>query len=173
MENGAPLVPTMLDALSHNAFNRPLQGLGQLMAGERTTANGQLLVSYEAWDSWNAVTKLLGTKTLSEAVATSSFYRTAAYSTYRAEELNSLGEAYRQTIRAGAADPEAYMDVMRKYSEKGGNMENFGQWAIRQNAGATQSQINMLRNQNNSPEGRYLQGVMGGAVEDTLGTAPQ
>lgn len=166
MENGAPAYETALDAMAHNGFNRPLQGLFQLMAGERTTNNGRLISTYQGFDMWNVATKLMGTKKLSEAVATSSFYRTAAYSSYRQTELNDLGSAYRQTVRAGKNDQGTYLKFMRDYSAKGGNIEQFGGWVNRNTDGANESIINKLRANNNSPEGRYLQEVMGGKLED-------
>src|SRR5690606_30981011 len=82
ISNGAPIMPATLDAIGHSGFNRPLQGAAQLLAGERTTGGGMLLTkynqdisTYDMMDTWNAVTKLLGTRTLDEAVAASSYYR--------------------------------------------------------------------------------------------------
>ena len=164
--DGAPLLPSMLDVLGHSGFNRPLQGIAQLVTGERTTGSGNLLATYQGWDTWNAITKVMGTKTLSEAVAVSSFYRTSAYQAYRSEELQDLGEAYKQSIRAGADGQEEYFDFMGRYTARGGNPDAFNSWSVRQHSNATESQINKLRERNNSPEGRYLQGVMGSAIED-------
>jgi hypothetical protein len=167
--DGAPPMETMLTALGHNGLNRPLQGIAQLMSGERTTNDGRLLFTYEGWDTWNSITKMLGTRTLDEAVAASSFYRTASYKAARQERLDGLGESYREVVRAGAVDQATYFDFMKKYTERGGNYESFNRWVINNHKNATQSQINQLRYNNNSPEGRYMQQVMGADVEDWSG----
>lgn len=166
ISDGAPMVGSALDALGHSGFNRPLQGIAQLLSGERTTRQGNLLATYQGIDVWNAATKVMGTKTLSEAVATSSFYRTAAYSTYRSQEINDLGEAYKQTLRSGSGDDDTYFNFMGEYASRGGKLDNFNSWTARQHTNATESQINQLRNANNSPEGRYLQEVMGADIDD-------
>ena len=166
MSDGAPAIPTMLDALGHNGFNRPLQGIAQLISGERTTGNGNLIATYRGWDAWNGITKVLGTKTLSEGVAASSFYRTASYRAFRSEQIDDLGEAYRQTVRAGEYDNEVYQDFASNYVSRGGDIENFTQWVMRNNKNSNESQINQLRRSNNSPEGRYMQTVMGADIQD-------
>ena len=108
----------------------------------------------------------MGTKTLSEAVAVSSFYRTASYAAYRSTQLQNLGQAYKQNLRAGVDDDEVYFDFMSRYASKGGNLDNFNSWVLRQHRNATESQINQLRRNNNSAEGRYLQEIMGGDIDD-------
>jgi hypothetical protein len=166
MQNGAPVVASMLDALGHNGFNRPLQGVAQLIAGERTTGSSSLIASYHGWDVWNGITKVIGTKTLSEAVATGSYYRAVAYQAEDSKQLAELGEAYRQTVMAGTEDRQTYLDFAERYAAKGGNIERFGGWVVRNHKNATESQINQLRDNNNSPQGRYLQQVMGAEIED-------
>jgi hypothetical protein len=171
IHDGAPIMDSMLTALGHNGLNRPLQGIAQLLAGERTTRQGKLLFEYQGWDTWNGITKVLGTKTLDEAVASSSFYRSASYKAARQEELDQLGVSYREVVRAGAQDSGTYFDFMQKYTAKGGKAERFNSWVINNQKSATESQIGKLRENNNSPEGRYLQQVMGGDVETWAGEA--
>ncbi len=169
--DGAPIASSMLEALGHNGLNRPLQGLAQLISGQRTTKDGKLLVSYQGWDAWNVATKLLGTKTLDEAVAASSFYRTVAYQTARQKDLDSLGESYREVVRAGLDDSANYQKFMSSYTEKGGRAGSFNRWVLNNHKSATESQITTLRRNNNSPQGRYLQQVMGADVDDITGSA--
>jgi hypothetical protein len=171
IHDGAPPTSAMLNALAHNGLNRPLQGLAQLMAGERTTGDGKMLLDYQGWDYWNTITKLMGTKPLDEAVAASTFYRTASYKAARQEQLDSLGVSYREVVRAGEDDSGSYINFMQKYVERGGNAERFNQWVINNSRNATESQITRLRDNNNSPEGRYLQQVMGADVETWAGEA--
>ncbi len=172
VDNGGSLKQSALDLLAHNGMNRPLQGITNLYVGERTTRAGSLLRTYQEIDAWNVLTKAMGTKTLDEAVAVSAFYRTNAYSTYRNQKLKDLGEAFKSTIRAGDYGSEEYKKFGYEYTKLGGNITQFGKWTARQYEGATESQINKLRDNNNSAEGRYLQEVLGGAVEDYRYTPP-
>lgn len=165
--NGAPLGQTMQEALAHNGFNRPLAGLMQVLGTEqRTTNKGALLRTYQTWDTWNVLTKALGAKPLDEAVAVSSFYRATSYKSYRAEKLEQLGQAYKSAVAAGENTSELYKEMGMKYAEQGGSIEKFASWTARQNSRVTNSQINELRKVNNTPEGKYLQEVMGAPMED-------
>jgi len=165
----AMLKATMLDALAHSGFNRPLMGLAQLMQGERTTASGQTLAQLDSWDAWNVATRLMGSRPLDEAIAVNAFYRTNAYKVARQASLDSLGDAYRTQIRGGVDDPQSYLDTMSAYATRGGDIESFTRWAGNNYRNATQGQIDRLRNSNTSPQGRYLQEIMGAEVEEQLG----
>lgn len=160
---------TMLDALAHSGFNRPLMGMAQLLQGERTTASGQTLAELDSWDAWNIATRLMGSRPLDEAIAVNSFYRTNAYKVARQASLDSLGDAYRTQIRGGVDDPQSYLDTMSEYASRGGNIESFERWAGNNYRNATQGQIDRLRGTNSSIQGRYLQEIMGAEVEDQIG----
>lgn len=165
IENGAPWKEAMLQALSNNGLNRPIQGIAQIIAGERTTNQGNLLFDYKGADMLNVIAKGMGTKKLDEAIAVDSYYRTLAYESARQSEINELGEAVRTSFRSGEFNAEMYSGFMKDYISRGGKADYFNRWVLNNMKNATQSQIDQLRQKNNSPEGRYLQGVMGADIE--------
>lgn len=159
-----------LEALAHNGLNRPLAGVSQMALGYRTTNSGKLLMTYDDSDNlaWTWTLKALGTKDLNEAIATNQYYSAMKYRTQRYDRMDKLGRTLRDIIRSnnGELVNDAYMHFLEEYVSIGGNQEDFGRWIQNQIVGANDSIINKLRNSNNSPEGRYLQSVLGADVSE-------
>lgn len=159
----------MLEALAHNGLNRPLAGVSQLALGYRTTNQGKLISTYDDDDNylWTAATKAIGAKTLDEGIAVNQYYRAMKYKTARMEKLESLGQSFKDIVRSndGNLSGEIYGTFLEDYTANGGNYESFKGWTQNQLTGATESVVTGLKNKNNTPEGRYLQNVLGGSEE--------
>lgn len=164
--SGAPVFGTLVNALAHNGYNRPLQGIMQQIEGARTTKDGTTLATYQGMDLVNRIAKTIGTSSLSESVAVESYYRSATAEAARADTRNTLGSAFRQTIRSGGFDEKVYHDFMDSYVQDGGHTDDFNSWVVRNMNKSNQGQIEALRRANGTPRGKYLQSVMGGASEE-------
>ena len=169
VSEGVPAGQVFAEALASNGVNRPLAGLGQILAGTRTTSKGSLLVNLQDMDWAQKAVRLLGTKTLDESVAVQTYYRTKAYQSYRQEKVNQIGRNVRTQFRSGEFDSGAYRSFMQGYAEQGGTVDGYDQWIHSQAVGATESQIYGMYNENMSPEGRYMQRVLGADIPDFLG----
>lgn len=158
---GSLSMDTVWQALAHNGINRPLAGFGAVMLGERTTRQGTTMYDYDEVDNigLHTVARLMGTTTMDEALAMSSFYRAKSYQSYRQAELNELGVEVKAAIRAG--EPTSPVDFMSQYVETGGDYENFNRWYQTQASSVDKPEFDNMRNNLNSPEGRYLMNVMG------------
>lgn len=161
-------------AMAHNGLNRPLQGAFQLAMGEKTTASGTTMYKYEQlnpltaqdWNYATVVAKLMGTRTMDEAIATDAFYRSQGYRAVRLQELASIGKTVRAQIRGSdGITPGEMEDVMRQYAEAGGNMRTFKRWMQNNYASASEPAINSMYQAVTSPEGRYMQSIMGAGME--------
>lgn len=154
------------EGIAHNGLNRPLQGLGQLMAGGRTTSKGSLIMAYNEVNAGLVLAKALGVNELNEAVATDAFYRREAYNSAKNSKLASLGEEFKTAVRSGEATGDATKSFMRRYTEAGGNIQNFGKWMRGQMLGATQSQLTEARASLSSSDGLYMQSIMGANIPE-------
>ena len=154
------------EGVAHNGLNRPLQGLGQLMAGGRTTGKGSLIMAYNEVNASLVIAKALGVTELNEAVATDAFYRREQYNSAKNAKLASLGNEFKTAIRSGEATGEATTNFMRRYAEYGGNIQSFGKWMKGQMLGATQSQLTEARLALTSNDGLYMQSIMGADIPE-------
>lgn len=151
---------TLYQMMAHNGLNRPLSGLGQLLMGKRTTAQGSTVIDVDASDNMylTGLVKLLGTNTTDESITLDAFYRAKNYQSARQAELNSLGQGVRSSIRAGNA-PDL-QGLMQDYIATGGDGANFDRWMQHQFDVVNESQVEDMRNSLTTPEGRYLQAIM-------------
>lgn len=154
------------EGVAHNGMNRPLQGLGQLLAGGRTTSKGSMIMGYNEINSGLVLAKALGVNELDEAIAVDAFYRYEKFNTAKNSKLNELGDDFKTALRGGGVDnlPNLANKFMQRYTEVGGRAEDFGRWMKGQYLGATQSQLTKVRDMLNSPEGNYMQGIMGADI---------
>lgn len=163
------------NALAHNGMNRPLQGLAQLIAGARTTSKGTTLMSYEDASWATAITKLMGTSTLSEDIAVNAYYRSMGYRAQRMQSLANLAKVTRQNLRsAGDAAAIDTTALLKEYISRGGNARTFHRWYMNQVTGAQDGIVATAASKLRTPEGRYLQGLLGqdvgGINMDSLGS---
>ena len=156
------------EGLAHNGANRPLQGLGQLLAGGRTTSKGSMIMGYNEINAGLVLAKSLGVTDLDEAIAVDAFYRYEKFTTAKNAKINNIGQEFKSALRGGGEEelPQLTTDFMQRYTEAGGRAEDFGRWMKGQYLGATQSQLTKVRDTLNSPEGNYMQGIMGAAMPE-------
>ena len=165
MGNGVPMADTFYQALATNGVNRPLQGIGQILAGQRTTNQGTFMLSLQDATWWQTAARMAGSRGLDEAIAVSHYYRSVAYESKRRDKLDNLGRGVKMHINSGTWDGQQYSNFFSEYVSMGGDAENFDRWAAGNFERATQSQIHQMHQMHNSPQGRYLQKVMGADVE--------
>lgn len=156
--NGAPVGDSLMAGLAKNGLNRPLAGAAQLMQGYSTTNQGSLMFDYPAMDFWTISAKLMGTKTMNEAIATNAFYRKQEERVNRQARTSEVGRAFKESIRSegGRITPEISKNFMQKYLDSGGRADTFNQWVSNTYNSATTSQINEVRETLGNPDGRYL-----------------
>ena len=168
LSQGVDAGQVMAHALAHNGVNRPLAGVGAILAGQRTTSQGTLIADLSDI-SWFAQTaRALGTKTLDESIAVQAFYRTKGYDTKRADDLENLGRSAKLMIQSGNYEEDTYMNFFTDYAGKGGKPEKFNQWMHTQSMGASESTILNLYKSNDSRSGKYLQSMMGNDIGDYI-----
>ncbi len=170
LTDGVGVSQVFADALAQNGVNRPLSGIGQMLGGAKVTSKGGLIAAQQDLDWWQGLTKLAGTSTLDEAIATQHYYRAKGYDTYRREQINGLGVRTKEMMRAGQWDDRTYRDMFQKYADLGGKADYFSRWAHDQYMGATNSQITQMRNVHDSPSGKYLQRLMGANISPNVET---
>lgn len=168
LAGGVPVWDTFSQALATNGINRPLQGIGQLMAGERITSQGSTLLSTADLSWWQRIARVAGARGMDEAVAVGHYYRAVKYESARQDKLNELGRVVKAQVNAGNWNGDSYSDLMQQYAAEGGNIDRYNKWAQGMYQSATQSQISELYNRNDSVEGRYMQQLMGGGVEQYI-----
>ena len=161
LSQGVDAGQVMADTLAHNGVNRPLAGVGAILAGGRTTSQGTLIANLSDLSWFGRAARTLGTKTLDESIAVQSFYRTKGYDTARNDKMQDLGRAAKRMIQADQYDSQVYNQFFEDYSTNGGSPEKFDQWMHSQALGATESSILKLYESNNSTSGRYLQKQLG------------
>lgn len=168
LAGGVPVYDTFAQALATHGVNRPLQGIGQLMAGERITSQGSFLLSTEDLDWWQKSARVLGAKGMDESIAVAHYYRAVKYEAARQDKLEDLGRTVKAQVMAGSWDGEAYSDMMEKYTTQGGDIQRFDKWSQNLYKSATQSQIGAMYEKHDSVEGRYMQQVMGAGVQQYI-----
>lgn len=90
---------------------------------------------YNPAEGINAVSmavRILGAKPRDEAIALDAYYRRTAYQTAQQQELSDLGAQVRTlALRTGAIDSEAVASFMERYKDRGGTLENFNGFMVR------------------------------------------
>lgn len=168
LAGGVPVWDTFTQFLATNGVNRPLQGIGQLMAGERITSQGSTLLSTSDLDYFQMGARVMGARGMDEAVAVANYYRSVKYDAARQDKLESLGQVVKAHVNAGSFDGEEYSNFMQRYTETGGSIDKYDKWAQGLYRSATESQIQQMYQKNDSVEGRYMQKLMGAGVEQYI-----
>lgn len=167
---GADVSETLLRGLEHNALNRPLAGLAQVLSGamnpnqavQATNAQGNILMAHDL-ANLASLTRLAGGKPLDEALTQDAMFRFNAYRAKDRARRDSLGEALKMNILAGGdVDPELVNGFAESYVKSGGKQTEFSQWMARQYRNATTPQADQLRKLLTSPYASHLQAISGG-----------
>lgn len=145
LREGAPLSQAFYQAVQHNSINRPLAGVGAVMAGGQYTKDGKLASTVD--ESTNILSignalRLMGVKPLDDALAADALFRQRAYLAYDRERMKKLAEAVRLTAAdTGDIDAEKWDMFAAKYAEIGGNPNQFKSWVLEKLKDAEQTVV--------------------------------
>lgn len=185
---GADLEASMLNALMHQGWNRPLAGFAQVFAGRSTDAKGALISASNELQtlaglsgvvdrafSLEGVTRMMGARPMDEAVALNAMYRNKSFEAMDRARIERLGTIVRTKLYNNEMPSEAEMeDFMLRYTRSGGRIENFNQALQRWSRDANMSIVNQLSYQQGSNYAITLKNIMGGEqIEDYLHPAPR
>ena len=173
---GADLSSSMLFALEHHGWNRPLAGFAQLLAGQSTTSKGGLVSAANELETtsmlariperlvnFGGVARVMGAKPMDEAVALSALYRSRAYEATDRARIESLGQAVKLRVQNNQvpADDELE-DFMASYVKAGGTQESFSKSMQRWMKDANHSVVNQVAEKLTTPSAKRMQIVLGG-----------
>lgn len=148
-------------ALSAQGLSRPLQGIGQLANGEVTSAQGNRIYELDLTNWWSTATRLMGAKTLKDAVMQDSYYRMR---NYKADAEDAAIEAFRPldaSIRMGSGANNDLMDnALQSYLKAGHSYDAFERKVVQSMMLSSQGEYMKMRNKFQTPEAQYLMKVM-------------
>ncbi len=173
---GADLGNSMLVALEHHGWNRPLAGFAQLLAGQSTTSKGSLISAANDLETtsmlariperlveFGGAARLMGAKPMDEAVALSTLYRSRAYEAVDRARIESLGQAVKTKLQSNQApDAEELEDFMASYVKAGGRQETFSGAMQRWMKDANYSVVNQMADKLTTPSAKRMQIALGG-----------
>ena len=173
---GADLGNSMLFALEHHGWNRPLAGFAQLLAGQSTTSKGSLISAANDLETtsmlariperlveFGGAARLMGAKPMDEAVALSTLYRSRAYEAVDRARIESLGQAVKTKLQSNQApDAEELEDFMSSYVKAGGRQETFSGAMQRWMKDANYSVVNQMADKLTTPSAKRMQIALGG-----------
>jgi hypothetical protein len=186
---GADVSSSMLQALEHQGWNRPLAGFAQLLAGQTTTGKGSLISSANDLETtsmlaripdrvmnFGGIPRLMGARPMDEAVALNQLYRNKSYEAMDRAKIDALGQAVKTKLSNNQMpDAEDMEDFMSSYAKSGGRIETFSSSLQRWSRDANTSVVNQMAQKVGSPYGKKMQALMGGEpLQDysTLAEAP-
>lgn len=173
---GADVSSSMLQALEHHGWNRPLAGFAQVLAGQTTTGKGSLISSANDLEttsmlaripdrlvSFGGISRIFGARPMDEAVALNGLYRNKAYEAMDRQRIDSLGQAVKTKLAGNQMpDAEEMEDFMHQYAKSGGRIETFSSSIQRWSRDANTSVVNQMSKKLGSSYGRNMQALMGG-----------
>ncbi len=173
---GADLGNSMLFALEHHGWNRPLAGFAQLLAGQSTTSKGSLISAANDLETtsmlariperlveFGGAARLMGAKPMDEAVALSTLYRSRAYEAVDRARIESLGQAVKTKLQSNQTpDDEELEDFMSSYVKAGGRQETFSGAMQRWMKDANYSVVNQMADKLTTPSAKRMQIALGG-----------
>lgn len=173
---GADVSSSMLQALEHQGWNRPLAGFAQVLAGQTTTGKGSLISSAndlettsmlsripERMISFGGASRIFGARPMDEAVALNQLYRNKTYEAMDRARIDALGQAVKTKLaNHQMPDAEELDEFMTQYVKSGGRIETFSSSLQRWSRDANVSVVNQMAQKLGSPYGRKMQALMGG-----------
>lgn len=152
--NGAGGVNSLLQALEHQSYNRPISGIATLLQGRRTTKEGKQITTTEETAqntafldddlayTWGSIVRVLGGRPLNEAIYTDTVYKYTSFKKRDQAELSKLARALtlRDDVR-GAIDKDAITEYAEspqlaeskaRYAALGGNPKEWQAFLTRQ-----------------------------------------
>lgn len=173
---GADITNSMLLALEHQGWNRPLAGFAQVLAGRATTSKGALISAanelettsmlanfQERMVNFGGVARILGARPMDESVALGALYREKRYEAMDKARIERLGEVVKTKLYNNSVPTdEEYEDFMLRYARSGGRIETFNQAYMRWTRDANESVITQMLQKNGNPFSQKLFQIMGG-----------
>jgi hypothetical protein len=185
---GADISSSMLQALEHHGWNRPLAGFAQILAGQTTTGKGSLVSSAndlettsmlaripERLISIGGIARVMGSRPMDEAVALNNLYRNKSYEAMDRARIDALGTAVKTKLYNNQTpDAEEMDDFMEKYTKSGGRIETFSSSMQRWSKDANSSVVNQMANHLGTSSSKKMQQLMGGeSLQDYNSLAAQ
>lgn len=173
---GADVSSSMLQALEHQGWNRPLAGFAQVLAGQTTTGKGSLISSANDLETttmlsripdrlinFGGVSRLMGARPMDEAVALNQLYRNKAYEAMDRAKIDALGTAVKTKLSNNQMpDAEEMEEFMSAYAKSGGRIETFSSSLQRWSRDANTSVVNQMASKLGTSYGKKMQALMGG-----------
>jgi hypothetical protein len=173
---GADISESLLKALEHQGWNRPLAGFAQVLGGRSTTSTGSLISAANELEttsmlaatvdrvvSYNGITRILGSRPMDEAVALGALYREKRYEALDKLRIERLGEVVKTKLYDGQVPTDdEYEDFMARYVRSGGRAETFNQAFLRWTRDANESVVNQMLQKHQNPFSQKLFEIMGG-----------
>ena len=173
---GADVSESLLKALEHQGWNRPLAGFAQVLGGRSTTSTGSLISAANEFEttsmlaatvdrvvSYNGITRILGSRPMDEAVALGALYREKRYEALDKLRIERLGEVVKTKLYDGQVPTDdEYEDFMARYVRSGGRAETFNQAFLRWTRDANESVVNQMLQKHQNPFSQKLFEIMGG-----------
>lgn len=161
--SGADVTDALLFGLEHNGLNRPLSGLAQMVKGDATTAQGNLISASSDLLSIANAARLIGAKPLDESIALNTMYRSRAYQAMDKERIDKLGTVIKEKLRGNQTlSTEDFFEFQSKYAASGGNIEGYSRALQRWDKAANTSISNAVMDHNNTAAGRRMNIILGG-----------
>lgn len=163
VSKGADIKDALLFGLEHNGINRPLAGLAQVLSGQSTTSQGNLISSAGDWNSIATFSRLVGAKPMDESVALTTMYRSEAYQAVDKQRIDDLASVIKQKLRNNQAiSSEDWTDLQGQYAAAGGRIQGFTQAVRRWDKAANTSVVNEVMRHSQTAAGQRMIEVMGG-----------
>jgi hypothetical protein len=176
VSSGADISASMLRALEHQGWNRPLAGFAQVLSGRTTTSTGSLISAANEFETtamltslqdrlvdFGGVTRMLGSRPMDEAVALTALYREKRYEAMDKARIERLGEVVKSKLYAGEVPTDdEYQEFLTRYARSGGRVESFNQAYMRWTRDASESVVNQMLEKNKNPFSVKLFEIMGG-----------
>lgn len=175
---GGALSESLMQGMEHNGLSRPLAGLGQLMQGYVSSAQGALVVAVrpqmgtpgtEGVSGWSDVasianfSRLAGARPLDEAINMDMLYRSTLYKAKDTSRLERLGEAVKEGLVGNTPlDVDKIDRFTHEYTNAGGEIQHFGQQILRWSTEANVAKANEIFRNLAKPSARAQMEQMGG-----------
>jgi hypothetical protein len=163
VSKGADVKDALLFGLEHNGINRPLAGLAQVVGGQSTTSQGNLVSAAGDWNSIATFSRLIGAKPMDESIALNTLYRSRAYQAVDKERIDDLGSVVKQKLRNNQSiSSNDWTDLQGQYIAGGGRIQGFTQAIRRWDKAANTSLVNEVMRHSQTAAGQRMIESMGG-----------
>lgn len=142
--------------LATQRLNRPLRGLGELMAGEVRNSKGALMYELKNKSAMTYIARALGMRPMSEATLAEARYNLNTYHAEAEDKANEAFQNFATGVRTGNFDPQLMREALMASIESGAHpdaaMRRLKLTAMQAHQGVLTPQKKWLQ----TPEGQYL-----------------